>query len=102
MRRKKKGQPYQSPAAASKPVHMSKVAAVEYDYANIADIDTRTVPDEPNAASSERDYAVVNKKSTEKIPGVGEVDGMSHTRKPPAKPSPYKGTLHPCVAATVL
>ena len=93
MHRKKKGQPYKSSAAANKPVHMSKVAAAEYDYANIADIDTRTVSDNPNAASS--DYAVVNKKSVEKMPGVGEVDGMSHTRKPPARPSPYKGTLHP-------
>ena len=92
--RKKKGEPYRSSAPPSKAVQQSKVATAGYDYVNVGDLEGHVAPDKSNAPY---DYAVVDKPSSDKGPVVGEVDGMSQVRMPPAKPTPYKGTLvHSC------
>ena len=88
--RKKKGLPYRSSATPTKAVHQSKIAAADYDYANVGALEGHVARDKQNAPY---DYAVVDKPSSDKRPSVGEVDGMSQARMPPAKPTPYKGTL---------
>ena len=70
---------------------------MESDYAEVTEKESH--PNQPSVAQAppnvtplERDFAVVKKKSTDETPAVGEVDGVSQARMPPAKPSPYKGT----------
>ena len=97
--RKKKGQSYQSSSTSSKAVYQPNIAAVECDYAEVAEKEghldqSSVIPGTPSVAPLECEYAVVNKKkSSDKPPAVGEVDGVSQARMPPAKPSPYNGTL---------
>ena len=95
--RKKKGQSYQSSATSSKAVYQPNIAAVDCDYAEVTEkeghLDQSSVaPATPSVAPLECEYAVVNKKRSDKLPVVGEVDGVSQTRMPTAKPSPYNGT----------
>lgn len=71
-------------------MQQSKVATAGYDYVNVGDLEDHVALDKSNAPY---DYAVVDKPSSDNGPAVGEVDGMSQVRMPPAKPSPYKGTL---------
>ena len=79
-------------------MHQPNIAAVECVYADVTEkeghLDHSSVtPGTSNVAPLECEYAVVNKKkSSDKPPAVGEVDGVSQARMPPAKPSPYKGT----------
>ena len=77
-------------------MYQRKAAAVECDYAEVTEKEGHS--DQPSVASAtpnvaplERDFAVVKKKSTDELPAVG--DGIPQARMPPAKPSPYKGTL---------
>ena len=79
-------------------MYQRKAADVECDYAEVTEKEGHS--DQPSVASAipnvaplERDFAVVKKKSTDEPPAVGVVDGIPQARMPPAKPSPYKGTL---------
>ena len=79
-------------------MYQPNIAAVECVYAEVTEKEGHldqpsVIPGTPSVAPLECEYAVVNKKkSSDKPPAVGEVDGVSQARMPPAKPSPYKGT----------
>ena len=70
---------------------------MECNYAEVTEkeghLDHSSVsPATSNVAPLECEYAVVNKKKSSDKTAVGEVDGVSQARMPPAKPSPYNGT----------